>query len=52
MAATWHARAGKASWPYLRGTELDVVQNGLGRRELFVDPNAPRSRGGGESFGV
>ena len=41
-----------ASLPYLQGTTLDVVAEGLGRRVRFDNPNAHQSCGCGESFGV
>ena len=40
------------SLPYLAGTTLDVVQEGLGRRLRFANPNARQSCGCGESFSV
>ena len=39
-----------ASLPYLGGTTLDVVQEGLARRLRFANPNAHQSCGCGESF--
>ncbi|MEO8185974.1 MAG: iron-sulfur cluster assembly accessory protein [Burkholderiaceae bacterium] len=41
-----------ASLPYLQGTTLDVVEEGLARRVRFDNPNARQSCGCGESFGV
>jgi iron-sulfur cluster assembly protein len=41
-----------ASLPYLYGTVLDVVQEGLARRLRFDNPNARQTCGCGESFGV
>jgi iron-sulfur cluster assembly protein len=41
-----------ASLPYLQGTTLDVVDEGLARRVRFDNPNARRSCGCGETFGV
>ena len=41
-----------ASLPYLGGTTLDVVQEGLARRLRFANPNAHQSCGCGESFSV
>jgi iron-sulfur cluster assembly protein len=41
-----------ASLPYLQGATVDVVQEGLGRRVSFDNPNARESCGCGESFGV
>jgi iron-sulfur cluster assembly protein len=41
-----------ASLPYLQGTTLDVVEEGLLRRVRFDNPNARQSCGCGESFGV
>jgi iron-sulfur cluster assembly protein len=41
-----------ASLPYLQGTTLDVVEEGLARRLRFDNPNARQSCGCGESFGV
>lgn len=38
------------SLPYLQGTTLDLVQEGLGRRLRFDNPNARESCGCGESF--
>jgi iron-sulfur cluster assembly protein len=40
------------SLPYLGGTTLDVVQEGLTRRLRFDNPNVRQSCGCGESFGV
>ena len=40
------------SLPYLHGTVLDVVQEGLARRLRFDNPNARQSCGCGESFGT
>lgn len=39
-----------ASLPYLHGTALDVVQEGLARRVRFENPNARQTCGCGESF--
>jgi len=39
-----------SSLPYLHGSTLDVVQEGLGRRLRFDNPNARQSCGCGESF--
>jgi len=41
-----------ASLPYLQGTTLDVVDQGLSRRLRFDNPNAKQTCGCGESFGV
>ncbi len=41
-----------ASLPYLQGTTLDVVEEGLARRLRFDNPNARQNCGCGESFGV
>ena len=41
-----------ASLPYLQGITLDVVDEGLARRVRFDNPNARRSCGCGETFGV
>ncbi|HEX6296250.1 MAG TPA: iron-sulfur cluster assembly accessory protein [Burkholderiales bacterium] len=41
-----------ASLPYLQGTTLDVVEEGLSRRLRFANPNARQSCGCGESFSV
>ncbi len=41
-----------ASLPYLQGTTLDVVDEGLARRVRFDNPNARHSCGCGETFGV
>lgn len=41
-----------ASLPYLHGTTIDVVEEGLARRVRFGNPNARQSCGCGESFGV
>ena len=38
------------SLPYLQGTRLDVVQEGLARRLRFDNPNARESCGCGQSF--
>lgn len=40
------------SLPYVHGTTLDVVQEGLSRRLRFDNPNATRTCGCGESFGA
>lgn len=40
------------SLPYLQGTVVDVVQEGLARRLRFDNPNARQSCGCGESFGT
>jgi iron-sulfur cluster assembly protein len=41
-----------ASLPYIQGTTLDVVQEGLARRLRFDNPNARQTCGCGESFGT
>src|SRR5688572_28532124 len=41
-----------ASLPYLEGTALDVVDEGLFRRLHFANPNVQQSCGCGESFSV
>lgn len=41
-----------ASLPYVQGTTLDVVDEGLARRVRFDNPNVRQSCGCGESFGV
>ena len=41
-----------ASLPYLQGTTLDVVDEGIVRRVRFDNPSARRSCSCGESFGV
>lgn len=41
-----------ASLPYVHGTTLDVVDEGLVRRVRFDNPNVRQSCGCGESFGV
>ncbi len=41
-----------ASLPYVQGTTLDVVDEGLSRRLRFDNPNAKQTCGCGESFGV
>ena len=41
-----------ASLPYVHGTTLDVVQEGLSRRLRFDNPNATQTCGCGESFGA
>ena len=41
-----------ASLPFLQGTTLDVVQEGLSRRLRFDNPNATQTCGCGESFGA
>lgn len=40
------------SLPYLQGTVVDVVQEGLARRLRFDNPNARQTCGCGESFGT
>ena len=47
-----HVVVDAASLPYLQGTTLDVVEEGLARRVRFDNPNARRSCGCGETFGV
>jgi iron-sulfur cluster assembly protein len=42
----------RASLPYVQGTTLDVVQEGLSRRLRFDNPNATQTCGCGESFGA
>lgn len=41
-----------ASLPFVTGTMLDVVDDGLARRVRFANPNVRRSCGCGESFAV
>lgn len=41
-----------ASLPYLHGATIDVAEEGLARRVRLDNPNARRSCGCGESFGV
>ena len=41
-----------ASLPYLQGTTLDVLEEGLAQRVRFDNPNARQSCGCGESFGI
>jgi iron-sulfur cluster assembly protein len=41
-----------ASLPYVQGTTLDVVDEGLSQRLRFDNPNARQTCGCGESFGV
>lgn len=41
-----------ASLPYVQGTTLDMVQEGLSRRLRFDNPNATQTCGCGESFGA
>ena len=41
-----------ASLPYVQGTTLDLVQEGLARRLRFHNPNARESCGCGKSFGT
>lgn len=40
------------SLPYVQGTTIDLVQEGLARRLRFDNPNARQSCGCGESFGI
>lgn len=40
------------SLPFVQGTTVDMVQEGLGRRLRFDNPNARQSCGCGESFGT
>lgn len=40
------------SLPYLQGTRIDLVQEGLARRLRYDNPNVRQSCGCGESFGV
>ena len=42
----------QSSLPYLHGTTLDVVEDGLARRVRFDNPNVRQTCGCGESFGV
>ena len=42
----------RASLPYVQGTTLDVVREGLSRRLRFDNPNATQTCGCGESFGA
>jgi iron-sulfur cluster assembly protein len=41
-----------SSLPYVQGTTVDVVQEGLSRRVRFDNPNARQTCGCGESFGT
>jgi iron-sulfur cluster assembly protein len=41
-----------ASLPYLHGTTVDIVREGLARRLRFDNPNARQSCGCGESFSL
>lgn len=43
---------GSKSLPFLQGTAVDLVQEGLARRLRFDNPNARQSCGCGESFGT
>jgi iron-sulfur cluster assembly protein len=40
------------SLPYVQGTRIDIVQEGLARRLRYENPNVRQSCGCGESFGV
>ena len=40
------------SMPYLRGTELDMVQQGVNRTLQFNNPNVSVACGCGESFDI
>lgn len=42
----------KGSYPYLKGVELDYVQQGLNRKFVFNNPNQTGQCGCGESFTV
>jgi iron-sulfur cluster assembly protein len=42
----------RASLPYLQGTTVDLVEEGLGRRLRYDNPNARSSCGCGASFGA
>ena len=42
----------RASLPYLQGTRVDLVREGLARRLRYDNPNVRQSCGCGESFGV
>ena len=42
----------RSSLPYVQGTRVDLVQEGLARRVRFDNPNARQTCGCGESFGV
>jgi iron-sulfur cluster assembly protein len=41
-----------SSLPYVQGSAIDVVQEGLSRRVRFDNPNARQTCGCGESFGT
>lgn len=41
-----------ASLPYVQGTRVDLVREGLGQRVHYENPNVRQSCGCGESFGV
>jgi len=43
---------GSKSLPFVQGTAVDLVQEGLARRLRFDNPNARQSCGCGESFGT
>jgi iron-sulfur cluster assembly protein len=47
-----HVTVDALSLPYLQGTTVDLVQEGLARRLRFDNPNAQRRCGCGESFGA
>jgi len=42
----------RATVPFVQGTRIDLVQEGLARRVRFDNPNARQTCGCGESFGV
>jgi iron-sulfur cluster assembly protein len=42
----------RASLPYVQGTKVDLVREGLARRLRYDNPNVRQSCGCGESFGV
>ena len=42
----------RASLPYVQGTRVDLVREGLARRLRYDNPNVQQSCGCGESFGV
>jgi iron-sulfur cluster assembly protein len=42
----------RASLPYVQGTRIDLVREGLARRLRYDNPNVRQSCGCGESFGV
>lgn len=50
--ATFFVCIEKASYPYLKGIELDYVKQGLNQKFVFKNPNQTGQCGCGESFTI